>query len=562
MNQRRGRVARPIRRVPTICGVAFALSLVLGTVAFAPSVNAEPRPASPTIGATRPAVGASPVTSTTSPVTSTTSPVTSTTNPLTPTSNSATSTSGPATPTSSPGTPNNSVTPNTKPVTPNGPVRAAINPVAPTSLTFAPQQPMTSSPPQQLTFTNTTGSAINLNVGFTQDAQGLLSLSGCPSEPALLPGRSCVLTVVFTPPGGGQSADVSIVFNANNGPTLARVPVLIQWLPIVFSPSTPLDLGSVHDGQSSGAATVSLRNFWTVATSVTSVRTTPGSGFTVTGSTCGALPSGATCTVGISYTPGVHVGPATDNLTVSGPWGGSGQETLPLHAVGVAAPLLSVSPTSLGFPTPQQVGTSSEPQTVTVTNVGTSPLRLATPSISPGEVGDSYVITDKCQGGLIAPGKSCQVIVVYRPSGEGVTPRNGDLLLFDVGNHQSLVRVPVTTGLLLPLFFTPPAVTLPPTPIDAVSAPQTISVRNFDTISTTVNGYRLSSPDFEVTEFTCTGPLASGATCQIVVRAHPTKTGPLSGQLVISGPFYGPIASETVALSGTGTSQVSGPGRR
>jgi hypothetical protein len=91
-----------------------------------------------------------------------------------------------------------------------------------------------------------------------------------------------------------------------------------------------------------------------------------------------------------------------------------------------------------------------------------------------------------------------------------------DLLLFDAGNSQSLVRVPVTTGPLLPLFFTPPAITLPPTPVDAVSAPQTISVRNFDSISTTVNGYRLSSPDFEVTEFTCTGPLASGATCQIV----------------------------------------------
>jgi hypothetical protein len=336
------------------------------------------------------------------------------------------------------------------------------------------------------------------------------------------------------PPLRGSESRCEYFFQRDNGPTLGRVPVLIQWLPIVFTPSTSLNLGSVPDGQSGGTETVSLRNFWTVGTSVTSVRTTPGSGFTVTGTTCGALPSGATCTVRITYTPGVHVGPATDNLTVSGPWGGPGQETLPLHAVGVAAPLVSASPTSLSFPTPQQVGTSSEPQTVIVTNVGTAPLRLAA-SISPGELGDSYAITNQCQNEAIAPGKSCQVIVVYRPSGEGVTPRNGDLLLFDAGNSQSLVRVPVTTGPLLPLFFTPPAITLPPTPVDAVSAPQTISVRNFDSISTTVNGYRLSSPDFEVTEFTCTGPLASGATCQIVVRAHPTKTGPLSGQLVISG---------------------------
>ena len=164
MNQRRGRITRPNRRVSTICGVVFALSVVLGTVALAPSVNADPRPASPSHGAAALGVGANPVTSTTTPVTPTSSPVT-------PTSSSATSTSRPVTSTSSPVTSNNSIAPKSTPVTPNSPVMPASNPVTPTSLTFAPQQPMTSSPPQQLTFTNTTGSAINLNVGFSQDAQ-------------------------------------------------------------------------------------------------------------------------------------------------------------------------------------------------------------------------------------------------------------------------------------------------------------------------------------------------------------------------------------------------------
>ena len=138
MNHRRGRIARPMRGVSALCGITLVVSLVLGTVALAPhvnaappSVNAAPEPASPTTGSSAPAVTA--------------------------------------------------------------------NPVTPASLEFGPQQPFTSSPPQQLTFTNTTGSAINVQRTVEGGEGGLFTLSGCPFEPALLPGQSCVLTVVFQP---------------------------------------------------------------------------------------------------------------------------------------------------------------------------------------------------------------------------------------------------------------------------------------------------------------------------------------------------------------------------
>jgi hypothetical protein len=489
MHHRRVRTVPPVRRISAICAIALVVSVVPGIVVLAPSVGAARQHATLTTGST--------------------------------------------------------------PTIRSPALAVAAQPVTPASLTFAPQQPHTSSPPQQLTFTNTTGSAINVQRS-EQPGDGLLALSGCSSEPALLPGQSCVLSVVFQPSfGGPQTATADITFYSNNS-TSVRVPVTIHWLPIVYTPSTPLHLGSVSDGQTSSTATVSLRNFWTVGTSVTSIHTTPGSGFTVMGSTCGgALPSGATCTVGVSYSPGMHVGPATGDLIATGPWGGPGQETLPLQAIGVAGPIVSVSPASLSFPKPQQVGTSSAPQIVTVTNVGTAPLSLTT-TIS-GDVQQSYVVTNNCPGTAIAPGHSCQVSVVYRPSGEGVNPNNGRLAVFDNATPERAVQVPITTGKVLPLFFNPPSLSLPPTRVDEVSAPETITVRNFNFSSVTINGFRLpDSPDFEVSQFTCTGPLASGATCQIVVRAYPTKTGALSGQLVVSGPFYGTIATETFSLSGTG----------
>ena len=439
---------------------------------------------------------------------------------------------------------------------PIGAAPAATSPVSPTSLEFAPQPPFTTSPPQQLTFTNTTSAPVDVSTSVGPYG---FALTGCPSSTPVQPGKSCVVNVVFQSGYGPETVSATIDFWVGQA-VVARVPVTAHVLPIVFTPSGPVNLGSVPDGKTGSTVTVSLRSYWTVATSITSVHTTPGSGFTVTGTTCGGpIPSGATCTVSLAYAPGLHVGPATDQLTVTGPWGGPGQETLPLQAVGLAAPILSASPTSLSFPTPQQVGTSSPPQTVNVTNVGTAPLTV----VGNFSLTSNYLFGGTCDGANLSPGQSCQVIVTYRPEGEGVSPRDFRLGLWDIRDPSVAVSIPITTGLVLPLFFTPPALNLPATPVDGVSPPEVITVRNFNSVAVTINGYRLpNSPDFEVTNFEdCTGSLASGATCQIVVRAHPTKTGPLNGQLVISGPFYGPIASETVALSGTGTASIGRPRR-
>jgi hypothetical protein len=54
---------------------------------------------------------------------------------------------------------------------------------------------------------------------------------------------------------------------------------------------------------------------------------------------------------------------------------------------------------------------------------------------------------------------------------------------------------------------------------------------------------------------------ASGARCQIVVPAHLTKAGHLSGSIVISlsGAVYGTFATETIHLAGMGTANSIGP---
>ena len=65
----------------------------------------------------------------------------------------------------------------------------------------------------------------------------------------------------------------------------------------------------------------------------------------------------------------------------------------------------------------QPVGTTSQPQTVKVTNVGTAPLLLAGIGITGTNFGD-FVETTTC-GSKLAPGASCAINVRFRPKAKG-----------------------------------------------------------------------------------------------------------------------------------------------
>ena len=201
----------------------------------------------------------------------------------------------------------------------------------------------------------------------------------------------------------------------------------------------------------------------------------------------------------------------------------------------------------MSFPS-QQVGTSSAPVGVVVTNVGNAPLNLQAGVSGPQA---SEFAVSGCAGPVL-PGQQCTVSTVFTPIGQGVTPRSGVLFLSDAQGAATTVQVPFSTALVLPLDFDPRAVTFPATPVGRVSAPVTIRARNYNTVETPVESYRLDTGDFAVTAFTCSPKMASGAYCEITVLFQPTKTGAIAADLVVFGPFYGTPAQEVVKLSGTG----------
>jgi len=87
-----------------------------------------------------------------------------------------------------------------------------------------------------------------------------------------------------------------------------------------------------------------------------------------------------------------------------------------IYTEGPAA-LVLYTPVSLNFEQ-QQIDTASAPQTVTVTNLGTIALSVATPTFS-GDAGD-YSVSGSCVSASVAPGASCSLNVVFTPTADNI----------------------------------------------------------------------------------------------------------------------------------------------
>lgn len=204
---------------------------------------------------------------------------------------------------------------------------------------------------------------------------------------------------VYDPLGLSSQNDQIVIFHsALAGATSAPVPVLAS-----ISPS------SVNVGSSA------------IALSVT------GSGFTANSTV--QVNGAARTTTYVSATELQTSMPATDfaaagnlSITVTTPAPGGGTSTaLPL-AVVPTAPLASLSAASLSFGNVTE-GTTSAPQTVTLTNSGNAALAIT----SLAATGD-YAVTSTC-GSSLAAGKQCSIAVAFTPSAAG--GRSGNVTLID-----------------------------------------------------------------------------------------------------------------------------------
>ncbi len=229
-----------------------------------------------------------------------------------------------------------------------------------------------------------------------------------------------------------------------------------------------VNFGSQSVGTASGPQTVALSNTGSAALTV--------SGLTFTGANpndfsqtnaCGSyvLPD-SSCTISITFRPAAE-GARKAALQIAE---GSANQYITLTGTGMA-PSIAVSPTSLTFPA-TQVGSTSSPLAVTITDTGNAPLTFTTFSTT----GD-FSQTNTCGPSLPTPAsESCVVSVTFTPTGDGT--RKGTLKIFDnAGNGQQYVTL-TGTGLapLITLSRTP--LVFPTSTAGSLSSPPSVTVTN------------------------------------------------------------------------------------
>jgi hypothetical protein len=180
---------------------------------------------------------------------------------------------------------------------------------------------------------------------------------------------------------------------------------------VTTSPGS-LNFGSVATGTTSAAQTVTVSNPTGSAAAVSSI--TAGGDFAQTDNCGSSIPANGSCTVNVTFTPSAP-GARTGTLTVTA---GGVTDTVSLSGTGIApGPVLNANPASLTFAR-TAVGSSAGPQTVTITNTGTSAA-----SVSGVSVTGDFSQSNTCSS--IAVNGSCTVTVTFKPTAGGA--RTGTL---------------------------------------------------------------------------------------------------------------------------------------
>ncbi|UWZ84576.1 choice-of-anchor D domain-containing protein [Occallatibacter riparius] len=189
---------------------------------------------------------------------------------------------------------------------------------------------------------------------------------------------------------------------------------------VSFSPST-VNFNGVQVGSTSASQTITLTNSGTGTLNIASIGLTgpdPGD-FAQTNNCPAALTSGLSCTINATFTP-TAAGTRGATITVTDN-AANNPQGVPLSGTGqaVTAPIVSLSPTSLTFAS-QNVGTSSAPQTITLSNVGTGPLYISSIAIAGTNPGD-FSSTNTCPSGTnsLDVNASCTISVTYSPLAGG-----------------------------------------------------------------------------------------------------------------------------------------------
>jgi hypothetical protein len=199
---------------------------------------------------------------------------------------------------------------------------------------------------------------------------------------------------------------------------------------------------------------------------------------------------------------------------------------------------VSVTPTSLSFGS-QATGTTSSPQTVTVSNNGSTAQSVSS------TISGQYAQTNNC-GSSVAAGASCSFNVTFSPTTAGSQSGTLGVTVGGALTNVSLSGTGVAPGPILNA--NPTSLSFASTVVGNTTGTQAVTITNTGTASATVSGVSVSNTEFTQSN-NCT-TIAVNASCTVNVAFKPAAGGARSGTLTVASNANN--APTTVSLSGTG----------
>lgn len=404
--------------------------------------------------------------------------------------------------------------------------------IAPQSLAFGPQQVQTVSATQTVAVQNT--GTLNLNVGSVSVTGDFVETDSCSGQ-SLAPGANCQIEVDFDPTQtGSRQGSLTILANVAGGQvTVSLSGTGLAPAAVGFTPSS-LAFPATTVGSSSVAQSIIIAN--TGGEAVTLDGEMVSGDFVLAVDLCGtSLAPGTSCTVSIVFRPGAS-GSRSGALTVTDTLG---IQTAQLSGTGQTVATDALSPGALTF-APQQIGTTSGAQVVTLTNNGDQALTGIALSVP-----RDFAAVNNC-GPLLQGHGSCTIPVSYVPSETGT--ETATLTVTDEFRAQTVSLT--GSGVAPPgISATPVTMNFGGLAVGTTSAAQTVTVTNS-------GGYALTSlaavitSGFAIASNNCPTTLPTSTACQIAVTFSPAAAGSSTGSLTVSAANL--PKSLTVALAGAG----------
>jgi hypothetical protein len=205
--------------------------------------------------------------------------------------------------------------------------------------------------------------------------------------------------------------------------------------------------------------------------------------------------------------------------------------------------VVSFSPTKpVSYPF-QLVGTVSAPQTVTLTNTGTTAL-----SISSIQASNPFHQNNTC-GKSVAPGAKCDIEITFKPKVPGKV--GGTVSISDSASSKPQVIELTGSGTLANI--SPLKLSFAPQLVGTKSPPQNITLTNASTTAMSVTLIYVDGTDYRDFPETnnCPVSLNVGASCTIAVTFDPAKKGSRTADVFIKDNGGG--SPQGIPLAGTGT---------